>query len=56
MFKLTGNQLQNLLNYLSARPWGEVNNLIVEFSKLEKIDNKNQEELIKKELKDLSKV
>ncbi len=42
-FKLTADQLQKLLNYLATRPWQEVNNLIVEFSKLEKIDDSAKE-------------
>lgn len=36
-FKLTPEQLTKVLNYLASRPWAEVNNLIAELSKLEKI-------------------
>jgi hypothetical protein len=50
-FKLTADQLQKILNYLSSRPWAEVNNLIIELSKLEKI-----EEGLKETTKPLSKV
>lgn len=39
-FLLTPEQLTKILNYLTTRPWGEVNNLIVEFSKLEKLEPK----------------
>jgi len=41
-FKLTAQQLEKVLNYLASRPWVEVNNLIQELSKLEKIETKSK--------------
>jgi hypothetical protein len=37
---ITAEQVEKLLNYLASRPWMEVNNLIAELSKLEKIEDK----------------
>jgi len=37
-FIVEAKQLAALLNYLASRPWAEVNNLIAEFSKLEKLE------------------
>lgn len=48
MLKLSEKQLTDILNYLSTRPWVEVNNLIVELTKLEKIE-------VDKDLKDDTK-
>lgn len=39
-FIIKSDELTELLNYLSTRPWGEVNNLIVKLSKLEKVEEK----------------
>lgn len=36
--KIKKELLEKLLNYLANRPWAEVNNLIQELSKLEKIE------------------
>lgn len=47
-FKLPAEQLQKILNYLATRPWSEVNNLIVEVSKMEKIEEKSGEAETKK--------
>jgi hypothetical protein len=37
-FKLTPKLMEDLLNYLSAKPWMEANKLISELIKLEKIN------------------
>jgi hypothetical protein len=44
-FKLTPKELEEILNELSQKPWGVVNNVIVKLSKLEKVeedDNKDK--------------
>jgi hypothetical protein len=37
-FKLTPKELEEILNELSQKPWGVVNNVIIKLSKLEKIE------------------
>ena len=44
-FILTAENLQAVLNYLAERPWKETNNLIIEFSKLEKIEEQKKEDI-----------
>lgn len=45
-FLIKKEQLQELLNYLSSKPWQEVNSLIVELSKLEKLEEKKDDKKI----------
>jgi hypothetical protein len=42
-YKITPEQLTKILNDLSSKPWGIVNNVIVELSKLEKIEENKEE-------------
>jgi len=39
-FTITAEQLEKILNYLVQKPWGEVNGLVSELSKLEKQEEK----------------
>ena len=48
-FILTEKDLKSLAGYLGSKPWGEVNNLLVMLMKLEKIEDKEEKELPKKE-------
>ena len=42
-FKLTGEKLEKVLNYLKDKPWAEVAQIMVELTNLEKIEDKTEE-------------
>ena len=44
-YKIPPELLTELLNELSQKPWGLVNNIIVKLSKLEKVEEKKEKKL-----------
>lgn len=44
-FKLPKELLEEILNELSQKPWGVVNNVIVKLSKLEKVEEEIDKEV-----------
>jgi hypothetical protein len=44
-FKITPKELEEILNELSQKPWGVVNNVIVKLSKLEKVEEENDKKV-----------
>ena len=44
-FKLLPKELEEILNELSQKPWGMVNNVIIKLSKLEKVEEENDKKV-----------
>lgn len=49
MFKITPQLLTEVLNYLSNQKWLEVNELIIQLSRLERIESQEDQKLQQKE-------